>query len=134
MRNIGVVVVVGCALVASAAFAKVKRTKIECAKVSITKLEPGWGHIPAALQKLPPGATLCGVNKADVAFITSELETDALQKFYAPLFASLGCKPLACKPDTLKMMECACPGKADPRAGYVRPAPYDQQYQLGYSP
>jgi hypothetical protein len=26
------------------------RSKIECAKVSLTKLQPGWGHIPPALQ------------------------------------------------------------------------------------
>jgi len=123
-----------CVLVASSAFAmKTKRGKIECAKVSLTKLQPGWGGIPPALQKLPPGAALCGVTAGQVAFITSELDAPALEKFYAPLFASVGCKPLTCKPDEFKQMECLCAKGGDARAGYVLPQPYDQAYQLFFS-
>jgi hypothetical protein len=119
------------ALVATSTVAlAAKRSKIECAKVSITKLSPGWGRIPAALQKLPPGAALCGVNAAEVAFITSELDAPALQKFYEPLFASVGCKPLTCKVDMFKTTECTCPKGADAHAGTVKPQPYDQAYQL----
>ena len=127
------VLVVVCALVAAPSAFAMKRDKIECAKVSITKLTPGWGRIPAALQKLPPGAKLCGVNAAQVAFITSELDAPALEKFYAPLLASLGCKPLACKPDMFKRTECTCPKGANAQAGYIMPQPYDQAYQLSYS-
>jgi hypothetical protein len=124
--------VAACALIASSALA-MKRSKVECSKVSITKLTPGWGRIPAALQKLPPGASLCGVNAAQVAFIISELDAPALETFYAPLFASLGCKPLTCKPGQfVKRTECACPKGGDPHAGSLMPAPYDQQYQLFY--
>jgi len=127
-------VVVGCslvsALVATSVLAKPKRDKIECAKVSITKLQPGWGKIPAGLQKLPPGASLCGVNAAGVAFITSALDAPELQKFYAPLFASAGCKPLTCAVDAFKTTECVCPKGGDPRAGSVIPQPYDQAYKL----
>jgi hypothetical protein len=126
------ILVAGCALVASSAFA-MKRSKIECSKISMTKLSPGWGRMPAALQKLPPGAALCGMNAAEVPFITSELDAPALQKFYAPLFASLGCKPLTCKPDVLKRMQCICPKGTDARAGNIVPMPYDQGYQLFYS-
>lgn len=131
--RIVLVVAVLVVLVASSAFA-MKRSKIECSKVSITRLTPGWGRIPPALQKLPPGAALCGVNAAQVAFVVSDLEAPALEKFYAPLFASLGCKPLTCKMGTfIKRMECACPKGADAQAGSLLPAPYDQQYQLSYS-
>src|SRR4029078_13199460 len=78
-------------LLSAPAFAK--RDKIDCSKVSMTKLEPGWGNLPAALQKLPRGATLCGhAQGGETVFITSALDRDALEKFYAPLFASLGCK------------------------------------------
>src|SRR5262245_34669309 len=78
-----------CLLAVSPAFAK--RDKIECSKVSLTKLEPGWGKLPPVLQKLPPGATLCGA-AGETAFIASELDAQALEKFYAPLFAAVGCK------------------------------------------
>ena len=130
-----VLVVAVSVLVAASAFAgAMKRSKIECSKVSITKLTPGWGRIPPALQKLPPGASLCGVNAAQVAFVVSDLEAPALEKFYAPLFAGLGCKPLTCKMgDFIKRMECSCPKGGDAHAGSLLPAPYDQQYQLYYS-
>jgi len=130
MRSIVLVVVVVGAFVATSALAKPKRSKIECAKVSINKLKPGWGKIPAALQKLPPGASLCGTNGVDVAFITSELEAPDLEKFYAPLFASVGCKPMTCKPDQFKTMECLCPKGGDARAGGIIPQTWDQAYQL----
>jgi hypothetical protein len=121
-----------CILVAAPAFAK--RAKIDCSKVSMTKLEPGWGKLAPALQKLPPGAKLCGNTGGESVFITSALGRDALEKFYAPLFASLGCKPLTCKMgDFIKRMECACPKGGDAHAGSLLPAPYDQQYQLFYS-
>ena len=93
-------------------------------------IQPGWGKIPAALQKLPAGAALCGTNGVDVAFITSELEAPELEKFYAPLFASVGCKPMTCKPDQFKTMECLCPKGADPRAGGLTLQTYDQAFQL----
>jgi hypothetical protein len=126
-----------CSLLASSALAA-KRSKIECAKVSINKLQAGWGDIPAALQKLPPGANLCGTNAAGVAFILSELDTPALGKFYTPLFAAVGCKPLACKKDSLGQEQCSCPkanarGKVEPEAGYVLAQPYDQAYQLFFA-
>ena len=133
MRIIVLVVVaclVVCAFVATSALAKPKRSKIECAKVSINKLKPGWGKIPTALQKLPPGASLCGVNAADVAFITSELDAPDLEKFYAPLFAAAGCKQLTCKQNMFKTTECVCAKGGDSRAGGVTPQPYDQAYQL----
>src|SRR5215470_17649661 len=115
-----VIAVALCVLAVFPAFAA-KRSKIECSKVSLNKLKPGWGHIPPALQKLPPGASLCGVNAADVAFIVSELDAPALEKFYAPLFASVGCKPMTCKPDQFKTMECVCPKGGDARAGNIIP-------------
>jgi hypothetical protein len=118
------------AFMATSVLAKPKRSKIECAKVSITKLKPVWGQIPPALQRLPPGASLCGVNGAGVAFITSELDAAELEKFYAPLFASVGCKPTTCKPNTFKTMECICPKGGDSRAGSITPQSYDQAFQL----
>jgi hypothetical protein len=126
-----------CSLLASSALAA-KRSKIECSKVSMTKLQAGWGDMPAALQKLPPGASMCGTNGAGVAFILSELDTAALEKFYAPLFAAVGCKPLACKKDSLGQEQCTCPkanvrGKVDPQAGYVVTQPYDQAYQVFFA-
>jgi hypothetical protein len=115
-----------CLLVSGPAFAK--RDKIDCSKVSATKLEPGWGKLAPALQKLPPGATLCGNNGGQTVFITSALDSDALEKFYAPLFASVGCK-LTCKKD-----ECDCPkagtGSLRHDTGYIHLQPYDQAYQL----
>ena len=123
-----------CLLVSFPAFAK--RSKTDCSKVSMTKLEPGWGKLPAALQKLPPGATLCGTPGGASVFILSELDRDALEKFYAPLFASLGCK-LTCKKDEFyKTDKCDCPkagsGNLQPDIGYVHLQPYDQAYQLFY--
>jgi hypothetical protein len=125
-----------CSLLASTALAK--RDKIECSKVSSTKLQSGWGDIPTALQKLPPGASLCGTNAAGVAFILSALDTPALEKFYAPLFAAVGCKPLACKKNTLGQQECTCPkanarGKVEPEAGNIIAQPDDQAYQLFFA-
>ena len=123
-----------CFLFSTSAFAE--RKKIDCSKVSLTKLESGWGTLPAALQKLPPGATLCG-NTGGTVFITSALDRDALEKFYAPLFASLGCK-LTCKKDEfLKTDRCDCPkagsGSLQPDTGYLRLQPYDQAYQLFFA-
>ena len=122
-----------CVVVAVPALAKPKRGKIECAKVSMTKLESGWGKIPAALQKLPPDASLCGVSGTDTAFVLSALDAQALEKFYTPLFAAVGCKPLTCKPNPFKTMVCACPKGGDPRAGSITLQTYDQAYQLFYS-
>src|SRR5215471_8112332 len=87
-----------------------KRDKTDCSKVSLTKLQPGWGKLPAGLQKLPPGATLCGTT-GETALITSELDRAALEKFYAPLFAALGCK-LSCKKEQFRGDVCECPKKA----------------------
>jgi len=125
-------VIVVCLLVASSAFSA-KRSKIDCSKVSLNKLQPGWGRLPVALQKLPLGASLCGVNAAGVAFVLSDLDAPALEKHYAPLFASVGCKPLTCKTDQFKIQNCACPKSGDDHAGYVQPQPYDQAYQLFFA-
>ena len=138
MRVTRLILIAVCVLASSAPFAKPKRSKIECSDASMTKLKPGWGHVPPALQKVPPGASLCGVNAADVAFVVSELDAKALETFYAPLFAAVGCKPLTCKPGQFTPMECLCSkadrrGKVDPRAGYVLPQPYDQAYQLFFA-
>jgi hypothetical protein len=111
-----------------------KRSKIECSRVSLTPLTAGWGKLPAALQKLPPKANLCGVNGAGVAFITSELTASELQKFYAPLFASVGCKPLTCKTgEFIKTEKCGCPKGNNKDAGAVEPQSYDQAYKLWFS-
>ena len=127
-------VAVLCLVLSTPSFAE--RKKIDCSKVSLTKLDPGWGKLPAALQKLPPGATLCG-NTGGTVFITSALDRDALEKFYAPLFASLGCK-LACKKDEfLKIDRCDCPktgsGSLQPDTGYLRLQPFDQAYKLFFA-
>jgi len=124
-----------CVLLAAPAFAK--RDKIDCSKVSMTKLKPGWGNLAPALQKLPPGAELCGNAGGDTVFITSALDRDALEKFYAPLFASLGCK-LTCKKDELfKTDQCNCPkagsGSLKHDTGYIHLQPYDQAYQLFFA-
>jgi len=120
-------------LVAAPAFAK--RDKIDCSKVSMTKLEPGWGKLPAKLQKLPPGATLCGHPAGgDTVFITSALDRDALEKFYTPLFASLGCKLTCSKDGFTKADKCDCPkagtGSLQHDTGYIHLQSYDQAYQL----
>jgi hypothetical protein len=123
-------------LLSAPAFAK--RDKIDCSKVSMTKLEPGWGKLPATLQKLPPGATLCGHPQAGgTVFITSALDRDALEKFYAPLFASLGCKLTCRKDDFTKADKCDCPkagsGSLQHDTGYIHLQPYDQAYQLFFA-
>ena len=122
-----------CLLDVSSAFAK--RDKIECSKVSLTKLQPGWGRLPAALQKLPPGATLCG-SAGDTAFITSELDAEALRSFYTPLFAKLGCK-LTCKKKEFRGEVCECPtksfGSTQIDTGYIQLQPFDQAYQLFFA-
>jgi hypothetical protein len=125
-----------CLLLSAAAFAK--RDKIDCAKVSVTKLEPGWGNLSAALQKLPPGATLCGHTQAEgTVFITSALDRDALEKFYAPLFASVGCKLTCTKDGFTKTDKCECPkagsGSLQHDTGYIRLQSYDQAYQLFFA-
>ena len=124
-----------CLVVSFPAFAK--RTKTDCSKVSMTKLKPGWGTLPAALQKLPPGATLCGTPGGGGVFILSELDRDALEKFYAPLFASLGCKLTCKKDDFTKADRCDCPkagsGSLQHDTGYVHLQSYDQAYQLFFA-
>ena len=118
-----------CLLLAAPAFAK--RDKIDCSKVSMTKLQPGWGKLAPALQKLPPGAQLCGNTGGESVFIASALERDALEKFYTPLFASLGCK-LTCKKN-----DCDCPtvgsGIMKHDTGYIHLQPFDQAYQLFFA-
>lgn len=62
---------------------------------------PGsWGSVPPELRTLPPGAQHCGADspapKAGTAVILSSLAGDDLKKFYAPLFAKVGCQPLEC--------------------------------------
>ena len=120
-----------------AAPASAERKKIDCSKVSMTKLEPGWGKLAPALQKLPPGATLCGNAGGSNVFITSALGVEALEKFYAPLFASLGCKLTCKKDDFTKVDKCDCPkissGSFQRDSGYVHLQPFDQAYQLFFS-
>jgi hypothetical protein len=123
-----------CVLVSLPALAKPKRDKIDCAKASLTKLEPGWGKIPAALQKLPPGASLCGVTVAETAVVLSDIDSKALEKFYAPLFATVGCKPLTCKTNQFKIESCDCPkDKSGFDTGYIKLQPYDQAYLLFFA-
>ncbi len=59
-----------------------------------------------------------------------------LEKFYAPLFASVGCK-LTCTKDDLKVDRCDCPkagsGSFAHDTGYVHLQPYDQAYQLFFA-
>jgi hypothetical protein len=124
-----------CLLVSALAFAK--RSKTDCSKVSMTKLEPGWGKLDPALQKLPPGATLCGNAGGGSVFVLSELDRAALEKFYAPLFASVGCKLTCTKDDFTKVDRCDCPkagsGSFAHDTGYVHLQPYDQAYQLFFA-
>ena len=84
---------------------------------------PGsWGNVPAELRKLPPGAEHCGADtrtkKDGLAVIASPLSRDELEKFYAPLFAQVGCPGLKC--DVIKtkigkkdaeQTRCACHAK-----------------------
>jgi hypothetical protein len=124
-----------CLLWSVPAFAK--RSKIACSKVSLTKLEPGWGKLPPVLQKLPPGATLCGNSGGGGVFITSALDRNALEKFYAPLFASLGCKLICKKDEFLGSDRCDCPktgsGSLQPDTGYIHLQAHDQAYQLFFA-
>jgi hypothetical protein len=58
-----------------------------------------WGPIPAGLQALPSGATLCGlqsdgdaaVEGNDIVIVDSALTGQALLAFYAPLAEKLSC-------------------------------------------
>lgn len=124
-----------CLLFAAPTFAE--RKKIDCSKVSMTKLEPGWGTLASALRKLPPGAVLCGNTGGNNVFITSALGVDALEKFYAPLFASLGCKLTCKKDDFTKAEKCDCPlagsGSIKHDTGYVHLQSFDQAYQLFFA-
>ena len=109
-----------------------RRQKMSCAeyaraimgKGEESKFLPGtWGQsVPAALQKLPPGAELCGVDtrhsKSGVAIIRSALFGSDLEKFYSPLFKEVGCAPLTCDVITGKVgaketqqTRCRCSGK-----------------------
>lgn len=103
----------GCALRAKAAEAAkgAKRNKVGCADYARTVQPPAsfiphsWGQsLPPALQKLPPGAALCGVDtrapKDGSAVILSPLFGSDLESFYAPLFSEVGCKPLDCQVET----------------------------------
>ena len=124
-----------CLLLSASALAE--RKKIDCSKVSMTKLEPGWGKLAPELQKLPPGAALCGNTGGSSVFITSALGVTALEKFYAPLFASVGCK-LTCKKNELtKADQCECPkagkGSLQHDTGYIHLQSFDQAYQLFFA-
>lgn len=108
-----------------------KRQKMSCpeyvraimGKGQENKFLPGtWGHsVPTALQKLPPGAELCGVDtrpsKSGVAIIRSAIFGSDLEKFYAPLFKEVGCAPLTCDVVTAQLgakqtqqTRCRCSG------------------------
>jgi len=110
-----------------------KRAKVKCAKLRQKmekstrqigfedKIAPrSWGRLPADLRKLPPGAELCGVDaELGQAVITSPLFGKELETYYAPLFAKLGCEPLACRvvADSVGVAEqtrcrCSMPGVA----------------------
>ena len=71
-----------------------------------------WGKVPAELRKLPPGAELCGVDASlGQAIIKSPLFGKALESYYAPLFAKVGCKPLTCqiaKSGSMRQTRCSC--------------------------
>jgi hypothetical protein len=70
---------------------------------------PGsWGKVPVELQKLPPGAQLCGA-VMDQATIVSPAYGKDLETFYAPLFAKIGCQPLTCTVDDgAPQTKCKC--------------------------
>ena len=73
-------------------------------------MKPGsWGSIPKELQKLPPGAKLCGSSDF-VTFIASPLEGQAMHDYYAPLMAKAGCPNLTCKVH-MDQTDCSCEHK-----------------------
>ena len=87
-----------------------KRAKLTCAQyranaekhashaVFNTKLKPGeWGNVPEPIRKLPPRARLCGADGMGQAVIASPLFGREIESYYAPLFAKVGFKPLACR-------------------------------------
>jgi hypothetical protein len=88
-----------------------KRAKVSCSKLRQRmekatrqigfedKIAPhSWGSLPPDLRKLPPGAELCGTDaELGQAVITSPLFGKELESYYAPLFAKVGCEPLACR-------------------------------------
>ena len=81
-----------------------------------TTIKPGWGKVKSELQKLPPGAELCGVDSSmGQAVVKSPLYGKALEAYYAPLFAKIGCKPMTCeiyesKPFRQTRCKCSMPG------------------------
>jgi hypothetical protein len=67
-----------------------------------------WGTVPQELQKLPPGAKLCGSQGGGfLTVIASPLEGKALQDYYTPLMAKAGCPNLTCKIN-LAQTDCSC--------------------------
>jgi|tagenome__1003787_1003787.scaffolds.fasta_scaffold20275358_2 hypothetical protein len=87
-----------------------RRAKVTCAKLRQQldrnsrqiglndRIAPrSWGNVPDDLRKLPPGAELCGAEaELGQVVITSGLYGKELESYYAPLFARIGCQPLAC--------------------------------------
>lgn len=79
-----------------------------------TAMAGSWGNIPAAMQMVPPGGTLCGsyFNPADAggnsygtAILTGLFGTD-LYDFYKPLVAAAGCT--LGEPDATSTMTFTC--------------------------
>jgi hypothetical protein len=59
-------------------------------------LSTGWGVLPAALQQLPSGGTLCGTASSDATtlqqtVVLTSMSASALVAFYHPLMAEPGC-------------------------------------------
>ena len=121
------------------------RSKATCAKIRQeleetskrfkldTKIKPGWSKVRAELRKLPPDAELCGVDsELGQAIIKSPLYGKALEAYYAPLFAKIGCKPMTCeifesKPFRQTRCKCSMPGGV----GAVTTNVSDESFSLG---
>jgi hypothetical protein len=70
------------------------RAAVTCAQIAApgATFAPGWGSLPTALQQLPPGGTLCGVQTpGDLVVILTSYEGSQLLDFYTTYFTQAGC-------------------------------------------
>jgi hypothetical protein len=113
---------------AAANAARASRAKLTCAEL-VPRMEQtakslnmpvkttlgSWGKVPKQLQVLPPGGALCGsVDMMDQAVLATNLASEELESFYAPLFAKADCAPLKCEDVTEGSMvqtRCTCHGE-----------------------
>jgi len=76
--------------------------------------QPGsWGNVPAALQKLPPGSTLCGAATREsgtaTVVVSTGISIQDLNSFYQQLLTGDGCNvqaPQAIGPGTSVKFTC----------------------------